>query len=155
MLTYQRLISWTKTEKVEMSRIGAAVVPPCSALSYLEIDTNYYVIIKFYIISYKLSLYRYRYICPALLVQQQCQPAQLLHLEVFAGPHRAHLAVEAHHGLQEGVQARADTQVVLVCGLVQATFVQILFILGYQISALFCDMISTGVNLQHEIILNY
>ena len=24
MLTYQRLISWTKTEKVEMSRIGAA-----------------------------------------------------------------------------------------------------------------------------------
>ena len=55
MLTYQRLISWTKTEKVEMSRIGAAAVSPCSAPSYLEIDSNYYVIIKFYIISYKLG----------------------------------------------------------------------------------------------------
>ena len=78
MLTYQRLISWTKTEKVEMSRIGAAAVSPCSAPSYLEIDSNYYVIIKFYIISYKLSLYIYCKICPAL-VQQQCHPPQLLH----------------------------------------------------------------------------
>ena len=62
-----------------MSSTGAAALPACSAPSYLEIDTNYYVVIKFYTLSYKLSLYLYCNICPAL-VQQQCQPAQLFHL---------------------------------------------------------------------------